>query len=199
MAYNFPDSPTVGQISNGYVWDGTTWNVIGSESVVYLPLTGGTLTGPLGMSGAHVNGIDLTTAGAAYSGNAFMSPGFAVTGAGDVAWTGAVWAAYSPIITGAGGFVGTATGRFKRLGKTVAMNAAITCTAGGTVSDVTLPVQVSNAFGGVLIGRDSVVTGFMWMGALIASASGFPLSRYDNVNAIAAGQTIQVSGTYESV
>jgi hypothetical protein len=42
----------------------------------------------LANSGAHTNGINLTGVGATYSGNAFVSPGFAVSGTGAVSASG---------------------------------------------------------------------------------------------------------------
>lgn len=51
MPLDFPSSPTNGQTYIGpggvtWVWDGTKWAVQG-PSGTYLPLTGGTLSGPL--------------------------------------------------------------------------------------------------------------------------------------------------------
>lgn len=55
MAINFPDNPTNGQIFVGpdgttWSWDGVKWRG-GIGGTAYLPLTGGTLTGPLILSG----------------------------------------------------------------------------------------------------------------------------------------------------
>lgn len=54
MAINFPDNPTNGQIFVGpdgttWAWDGIKWKG-GIGGTAYLPLTGGTLTGPLILS-----------------------------------------------------------------------------------------------------------------------------------------------------
>lgn len=48
MAVNFPDSPASGQIAGGWKWDGTKWT---ANPGIYLPLTGGTMTGSLVLSG----------------------------------------------------------------------------------------------------------------------------------------------------
>lgn len=55
MALNFPDNPTNGQVFVGpdgttWEWDGVKWKG-GIGGTAYLPLTGGTLTGPLILSG----------------------------------------------------------------------------------------------------------------------------------------------------
>lgn len=55
MALNFPDNPTNGQVFVGpdgttWEWDGVKWKG-GVGGTAYLPLTGGTLTGPLILSG----------------------------------------------------------------------------------------------------------------------------------------------------
>ena len=51
MALDFPSSPGVGQqfTSGGvtWIWDGTKWTAQGSGPGLYLPLTGGTMTGDL--------------------------------------------------------------------------------------------------------------------------------------------------------
>ena len=59
---DFPNSPSVGQVftsgNSSWLWDGTKWVAAGSSGAgsIYLPLTGGTLTGPLTVQGALVAG-----------------------------------------------------------------------------------------------------------------------------------------------
>jgi hypothetical protein len=70
MALDFPNSPGVGATftSGGLVWtwDGTKWAATGtSQTGVYLPLSGGTLTGPLNTTTSGTpNAIDNTVIGA---------------------------------------------------------------------------------------------------------------------------------------
>ncbi len=51
MALDFPSSPTVGQtVTLGgvtWTWDGVKWTAAGTGTGIYLPLTGGTMTGDL--------------------------------------------------------------------------------------------------------------------------------------------------------
>src|SRR5215471_4388842 len=53
--FDFPDSPILNQEVVGtdgiiYVWDGIKW-ISGAAPLVYLPIAGGTLTGPLILAG----------------------------------------------------------------------------------------------------------------------------------------------------
>jgi hypothetical protein len=54
MAFDFPNSPTIGDIvqspSASYRWDGAKWTSSSSSTPIWLPISGGTLTGPLILS-----------------------------------------------------------------------------------------------------------------------------------------------------
>jgi len=52
MAYDFPSTPTVGDISNGYIWDGMAWVHSGSSSVP-----------PSTVMRSYLAGLTLSTAG----------------------------------------------------------------------------------------------------------------------------------------
>jgi hypothetical protein len=60
MALYFPDTPAIGdEFENGFVkwiWDGIKWTGGGAveDMTPYLPLTGGTMTGPLAVSDANL-------------------------------------------------------------------------------------------------------------------------------------------------
>jgi hypothetical protein len=67
MALDFPDTPTVGATYTAggivWTWDGTKWAATGtSQAGVYLPLTGGTLTGPLTAPSATIQGGSIDNA-----------------------------------------------------------------------------------------------------------------------------------------
>jgi hypothetical protein len=61
---DFPVSPSVGQNFSAagvtWTWDGAKWTATGLN-VPYLPLAGGTLTGPLTLAGNPVNPLDAAT------------------------------------------------------------------------------------------------------------------------------------------
>jgi hypothetical protein len=61
---DFPAAPTIGQTFSAagiaWTWDGAKWTP-GGSSTAYLPLGGGTLTGPLTLAGNPVNPLDAAT------------------------------------------------------------------------------------------------------------------------------------------
>jgi hypothetical protein len=63
---DFPASPTVGQqFSSGsltWVWDGVKWTTAASAGQLFLPLTGGTLTGNLVAPGVAAGGLSMKAA-----------------------------------------------------------------------------------------------------------------------------------------
>lgn len=64
MALNFPSSPNVGdQYTSGgviWVWDGAKWTA-GGISEAYLPLVGGTMTGPITLPGDPATALQAST------------------------------------------------------------------------------------------------------------------------------------------
>ena len=62
---NFPDSPTIGQIFTvgglSWMWDGTKWEMNTVPTGLYLPIAGGTLTGPLNLSGDPTAALGAST------------------------------------------------------------------------------------------------------------------------------------------
>jgi len=107
------------------------------------------------------------------------------------------WTAYTPTVTGTGGFVGTATGRYKKFGKTVHVSIAINVTTGGQVSTVTLPIQAA-AMAGSLVGRVNT-NAFMWLGHINASSLTAIAARYDADQTMTSTQNLTLSGAYECI
>jgi hypothetical protein len=65
---DFPQNPTTGQEftpaipgNTTWVWDGQKWISLGSGTAQYLPLTGGTMTGPINLAGDPVAPLQATT------------------------------------------------------------------------------------------------------------------------------------------
>ena len=59
---NFPDNPTVNQVftagSQTWIYDGAKWVAYGVAQGIYLPLTGGKLTGALNPAGGIIGVVD---------------------------------------------------------------------------------------------------------------------------------------------
>jgi hypothetical protein len=70
MALDYPNSPTNGQQFTGgagtWQWDGTKWVAVSAPGGPYLPLTGGTVSGSLTVSGAATHSSTTAFGGAAY-------------------------------------------------------------------------------------------------------------------------------------
>jgi hypothetical protein len=58
---DFPNSPTNGQVFNGdgvsWRWDGVKWTSVLSSDGPFLPLTGGTVSGPLTVQRLNISSI----------------------------------------------------------------------------------------------------------------------------------------------
>ena len=59
-----------------------------------------------------------------------LTPLATLTPAGELDWTGAAWIAYTPTVTVASG-AGNASGRYKKMGKTVAIKLQVNITTRG--------------------------------------------------------------------
>jgi hypothetical protein len=124
-------------------------------------------------------------------------------GTGD---TGTAWTAYSPTITALVGTIttlGTVTGRYKTIGKTVFVQISAAITTNGTGSShvvATLPVNSAN-FDYWLTGQESALTGKMLKGGIgpgAVSVSTISIAYYDNSYPGANGALIEISGVYEA-
>lgn len=115
---------------------------------------------------------------------------------------GVAYTAYTPTVTALAGTITTASaaGRFRQLGKTIFFQININITTNGTGATAvvaTLPVQAA-AFQYSVNGRDAL-TGKMLNGTIAGSATTVFIQNYDGSYPAANGDTLTVSGTYESI
>lgn len=114
------------------------------------------------------------------------------------------WSTYTPTVTANTGTFTTvsATGRFKTVGKTVHVAISITDTTNGTASVfviATLPVAPLSINSFVLSGFNGG-TGLSIVGNVVTTSGGtVNIFKYDGTFPIATGQTMWLSGIYESV
>lgn len=112
------------------------------------------------------------------------------------------WTSYTPTITAQSGTFTTvsATGRYKIIGKTVFVTITITITTAGTAAGAilaTLPVNVGGSFAYMLPGRENALTGNM-LQALTSTVTQVSINTFNNGSPIATGNSVIVSGQYES-
>jgi hypothetical protein len=157
----------------------------------------------LNATGSHTNGINLT--GATFGGYPFQSAGFSVDPSGNVtcaslAQTGVAWTAFTPVVTAGSGVITTytASGRYQKIGKTVAFTIEINITTNGSGAAsvvASLPVNANSV--SVCAGRENAVTGAMLQG--IINTSAVTIFTYSNGYPGGGGYSLYVSGAYESV
>lgn len=112
-----------------------------------------------------------------------------------------IWQAYTPTVTATAGAFTTvsATGRYRRIGKTVEFQNTISITNNGTAAAImrtTLPLQ-NGAVPYVGFGREVAVSGKGVTVTLAASATTADIIFYDNTYPGATGAVINLSGQYE--
>ncbi len=117
--------------------------------------------------------------------------------------TGTVWTAYTPTITTQTGTItalGTVTGRYKTLGKTVFFQVSIAITTNGTGAGsvrATLPLTGA-AFEFSISGVETALTGKGLAGWTLTSATYVIIIFSDGTYPGADGRRLVVSGVYES-
>ena len=117
---------------------------------------------------------------------------------GELTWTGTPWTAYTPTVAIIGG-AGSATGYYKRLGKTLALKMNVTITTGGSNTQIGLPAgMVGGLAAQYLVGRENAVNGYTYVG-YVAGSGVAQLYRYDNLSTVTPGLSIAVSGAIEVV
>jgi hypothetical protein len=112
------------------------------------------------------------------------------------------WQNYTPVVTAqAGGFVSvSATGRYFRIGKTVTFTVTITVTTIGTAATgtlVTLPFAAGSVAAFTVAGVETTAGAF-YMGRIAASATQMVVRNTANAIGLGSGQTLTLSGTYET-
>lgn len=111
-----------------------------------------------------------------------------------------IWEAYSVTATASSGTLGTntATGFFKKIGKTVFVRITVNVTTNGTGAAtirVNLPTAAKAAH--VMSGRASAVSGKMLQGITSAVSTTMDVFNYDGSYPAANGEQLIISGSYE--
>lgn len=186
-------------------------NIAGPGNTLNLTVGGAIKAINFGDSGTGSNFVRINgyidAGGAAYTGvqasNDDILISVAGPGGGVLAQsTPHVWTAYTPTITPGSGVITTSssTGRYIKTGATVQFQISVTVTTNGTGAvniNATLPAQAAT-HEYVVAGRNNT-TGKMLQGDIISGATEIRIFDYTNAYPIADGQTIYVSGAYESV
>lgn len=114
------------------------------------------------------------------------------------------WTTYTPSVTSFAGTIttlGTVSGRYQKIGKTLFIECAIGITTNGTGSSsilLPLPASVGTAAAITVIGgRENVVTGSMLQGIISAGGSSISITKYDNTYPGGDGRTLVISGVIE--
>jgi hypothetical protein len=109
------------------------------------------------------------------------------------------WTAYTPTVTVTGG-AGTATGRYKQIGKTMFISVFANVTAGGSALAISLPAGVTAVTGvnQYMVGRESTTTGNTWIGSIPSGSTVINAIKYDNNFPVTTGQTFGFSGMFEA-
>jgi hypothetical protein len=119
-------------------------------------------------------------------------------GTGD---TGTAWTSYTPTVAVTGG-AGTATGRFKRIGKTVFISVTVNVTSAGSFTAISLRTGITAAnVSGIsytLVGRENALTGAAWIGLISANGTIIDPLTVSNTHTVAVGASVTLSGVFET-
>lgn len=111
------------------------------------------------------------------------------------------WSSYTPSVTSTGGGFGSAsaTGKFRRVGKTMQYQANITiATAGGASGVIIFSLPASAAARSVGVGMETDVTGSMVKALIQADSAVGQITSYDNSSIIGSGRVVLINGAYET-
>jgi hypothetical protein len=159
------------------------------------------VTGETG-SGALVFGTSPTISAPTISGSPTFSSPLSIANGG-TADTGTAYSSFTPSISASTGTFTSVAGsiRYKTIGKTVFLSVVITDTTNGTAAGsvtATLPIApVANTL--YQISGYNNTTGVAVFGSINTSGgAAITISKYDGTFPLASGQSIILSGTYES-
>ena len=107
----------------------------------------------------------------------------------------AAWTPYTPTVVIAGGGAGTASGRYKLMGKTLSVYTDASVTTGGTGMTVSLPPGMTAIGIPHIGGREVGVSGLGYMN--LVNGTTITVVRYDNAFAVTAGWRFIINGTIE--
>lgn len=112
------------------------------------------------------------------------------------------WTPYTPVVTAASGTFTTvtATGRYKKIGRTVFVTANLVVTTVGTATGaarMSLPVASSNAIAFIGVGRENALTGNAFT-CFLSDANTLQMVTYNNTFGLSNGSQLAVSFVYES-
>jgi hypothetical protein len=109
----------------------------------------------------------------------------------------AAWTPYTPTVTIPSG-AGTATGRYKQIGKTVFINIDVTITTGGASCVVSLPTGITTASSIAYISGGEVVVSGATFGGRIAGTTLILVCANPLTAAVTTGNRIILSGSFEA-
>jgi len=112
---------------------------------------------------------------------------------------GDAWVEYTPALSaGSGSFSNaSATGRYKKIGKTVHFTTTVTIVSNGTAgSSIVIGLPFASIISAMALGRENASVGFMIQGLI--SGSTVTLFSASNTYPGANGYSIIISGTYET-
>lgn len=195
---NIPGSLTIGSLTGVLSASGGVVSTIGIIGSVY----GGTGNGFTKFTGPITSEKTFTLPNASA---AILTDNTTITiaqgGTGD---NGTAWIAYTPTVTTATGTIttlGTVTGRYKTIGKTVVFEVVVPITINGTGAGsvrATLPFQAA-AFEFMVSGAETATTGKGLVGYIDVSSTFVLMLFYDGTYPGANGRRMVCSGTYERV
>lgn len=119
---------------------------------------------------------------------------------------GASWETYTPGVTCNAGTIttlGTTTGQYKRIGKTVFFEAQVPITTVGTCTGpifILLPLEPVSTTGSYHArGREDGITGVMLVGIIKSSlaTNKVMVTKYDGTTCAASGAQCNIGGTYQ--